>query len=106
MAIGGMDVADPLKKVEASRKPDVSALVPINSDLLKDVGVSLEARLGRSEITVADLTALKAGSVLTLDRSLADHVDLYLNGALIARGEIVAVGEAYGVRIVDIGVTK
>jgi flagellar motor switch protein FliN/FliY len=90
-------------KAAGAAKQDEKPLVAINSDLLRDVRVSIEARLGRTDLTVAQLTALKTGSVVTLETSLADHVELYLNGVLVARGEIVAVGEVYGVRITDIG---
>jgi flagellar motor switch protein FliN/FliY len=75
---------------------------PINSDLLRGVRVSLEVRLGESPMTVDEMLALKAGAVVTLDTGLADSVELYLNDNLVARGEIVAVGDKYGVRIVEI----
>lgn len=78
------------------------ALAPINSDLLRGVRVSLEARLGESSMTVEEMLALKTDSVITLETGLADHVELYLNDALVARGEIVAVGEKFGIRIVEI----
>jgi flagellar motor switch protein FliN/FliY len=77
-------------------------IAPINADLFRGVEVSLEARLGQARMTVADMMALKAGSVVTLDTGLADHVDLYLNDKLIARGEIVAVDDRFGVRILEI----
>ncbi len=53
-------------------------------------------------MTVEQLMALKQGSVVTLEASLADRVELFLNDALVARGEIVAVGDKFGVRIVEI----
>jgi flagellar motor switch protein FliN/FliY len=84
-------------KQETSR-----ALAPINGDLLRGVRVLLEARLGEASMTVEDMLALKADSVVTLETGLADHVELYLNDALVARGEIVAVGEKFGIRIVEI----
>jgi flagellar motor switch protein FliN/FliY len=87
---------------DASNKVAKTGLVPITGQLLRDVQVVIDARLGRTELTVAELMALKRGAVVTLDRSLADHVDLYLDGALIARGEIVAVGDKFGVRITDV----
>lgn len=77
-------------------------LTPISGELLRGVRVLLEARLGKAAMTVEEMMALKAGSVVTLEAGLADHVDVYLNDVLIARGEVVAVGENYGVRIVDI----
>jgi flagellar motor switch protein FliN/FliY len=79
-----------------------AGLVPINSDLLRGVRISLDARLGRAGMTVDEMMALQKGSVVTLETGLADHVDLYLGNALVARGEIVAVGDNYGVRIVEI----
>jgi flagellar motor switch protein FliN len=88
--------------VQETKSADTSALVSISTDLLKGVKVSLEASLGRSEIRVEEMMALEKGSVVTLETGLADHVDLFLNDALIARGEIVAVGDKYGVRIVEI----
>lgn len=88
--------------VQEAKSPDNRNMVSIGEDLLKGVKVCLEASLGRSEITVEDMMALDKGSVITLETGLADHVDLYLNDALIARGEIVAVGDKYGVRIVEI----
>lgn len=74
----------------------------INNALLGGVRVLLKARLGETEMTVDNLMELKPGAVVTLGTGLADHVELYLNDTLVARGEIVAVGDKYGVRIVDI----
>jgi len=77
-------------------------IVPIDNALLSGVEVRLDALLGRGKMTAADLMGLTAGAVVTLENSLADHVELYLNDALVARGEIVAVGDNYGVRITEI----
>lgn len=79
-----------------------NSLTPINRDLLGHVGVTLEARIGRTSMTIRDLTALKAGTVVTLETSIADEAELYLDGTLVARGEIVAVGEHFGVRITEV----
>lgn len=92
----------PTQSEDIDRPDSTPALVPIDSELFRDVPVSLDARLGQSEMTVDEMMALKAGAVVTLETGLADHVDLYLNDARIARGEIVAVGEKFGVRIVEI----
>lgn len=89
-------------KTNGGSQPDAPKLAPINSDLFRGVKVSLEVRLGESPMTIEEIMALKSGSVVTLEASLADHVELYLNDTLVARGEIVAVGDKYGVRIVEI----
>jgi flagellar motor switch protein FliN/FliY len=75
----------------------------MNADLLRGVRVTLEAHLGQAELTVEELMALKPGSVVSLEAGLADHLDLYLNGTLVARGIVVAVGDKFGVRIVEVG---
>ncbi len=90
-----------VRVVDAASDPKATP-ARINGDLLRGVRVALEARLGEANMTVEEMMALKPGAVVTLETGLADHVDLYLNGVLVARGEIVAVGDKYGVRIVDI----
>jgi flagellar motor switch protein FliN/FliY len=51
---------------------------------------------------LADLLALRAGEVLTLDRQMNEPVELFLNDRLVARGEIVSVGDSFAVRIVEV----
>lgn len=77
-------------------------LLPPDSALLKDLSVTLQARLGEAVMPVAELLALRTGAVLDLDTRLNEPVELYLNDALIGRGEIVAVDDRFGVRIVEI----
>lgn len=77
-------------------------MAPLSSELLRGVRVALEARLGEAAMTVEEMLALKSGAVVPLDAALSDQVDLYLNDTLVARGELVAVGDKYGVRIVEI----
>ena len=79
-----------------------SGLPAIDSRLLGAITVSLEAKLGERTMTIEELSALQKGSLVALDTGLADHAELYLNDTLIARGEIMAVGDNYGVRIVEI----
>ena len=83
-----------------------SAMVPIDDKLFGDVRIELEARLGKTELSVDALMALKTGSVVTLQTGLADTVDLYVNNACVARGEIVAVGDQFGVRITHVAADR
>lgn len=77
-------------------------LLSIDSALFNDVRVALRVRLGDVTLSVKELLALKSGSTLKLDLKMSDLVELRLNDALIARGEIVAVDDNFGVRIVEI----
>jgi flagellar motor switch protein FliN/FliY len=74
----------------------------INRQLIDNVGVTLEAVLGEARMTVADLTALNEGAVVALEASLSQSVELRLNGVPVARGELVAVGDKFGVRLIEI----
>jgi len=74
----------------------------IDPKLIETVGVSLEAFLGEARMTVGELTALKPDSVVSLDASLGQAVELRLNGVPVARGELVAAGDSFGVRLTEI----
>jgi flagellar motor switch protein FliN/FliY len=73
----------------------------IDARLIDNVGVTLEAYLGGARMTVAELTDLKADSVVPLDAALNQAVELRLNGVPVARGELVAVGDKFGVRLIE-----
>lgn len=86
----------------ASVRREARVVISPESPIFKDVRVTLDAALGRAELSVHDLLALKSGSVVRLDAQLNDLVELRLNDSLVARGEIVAVDSQFGVRIVEI----
>jgi len=92
-------VTDKTEFSPAETKPDAAR---ISSKLIDNVAVSLEVFLGAAPMTVADLTGLAAGSVVALDAALNTPVELRLNGVAVARGELVAVGEKFGVRLSEI----
>ena len=70
-------------------------------DLLKDVGVSLTVELGCTEMRLRDVLMLGEDSVVMLDRLTDELLDVLVNGRLIARGEIVAENNRFGLRIVE-----
>lgn len=93
------------RKTEAAPRspvPEGEPLISLDSAVFSGVDVRLDAQLGSLTMTVEQLLSLKAGEVVTLDSRLNDLVELRINGARIARGEIVAVNDAFGVRIVEI----
>ena len=66
--------------------------------LLENIGVKLTVEVGRAELTIRDLLRLNEGSVIELDRLAGDPLDVLVNGTLIAKGEVVMVGERCGIR--------
>jgi flagellar motor switch protein FliN/FliY len=77
-------------------------LVGVDSSIFKDIQVDLRARLGEARMSVDELLALRTGSIVKLDAKLNSPVELRLNGSVVARGEIVAVGDQFGLRIIEI----
>ena len=71
-------------------------------DLLKDVGVRLSVELGRTELRLQDVLSLGEDSVVMLDRLTDELLDVLVNGRLIAKGEIVAENNRFGLRIVEL----
>jgi flagellar motor switch protein FliN len=71
-------------------------------DLLRGVEMAASAELGRARMTVNDLLSLRNGSVIELDRAAGEAADLFVNGRLIAKGEVVVVDENYALRITSI----
>ena len=70
-------------------------------DFLKDVDVRLSVELGRTDMKLKDVLALGEDSVVMLERLTDELLDVHVNGTLIARGEIVAQGNRFGLRIVE-----
>jgi flagellar motor switch protein FliN/FliY len=70
---------------------------------LKSVKVRVSVLAGHAETTIAQLLELKNGAVLALDRSLGAGFSLVLEDRVIAVGELVAVGDQFGLRITGLG---
>lgn len=69
---------------------------------LAGVTTELTVVAGRTTSRVGDILSLQAGTVLSLDTALNAPFDVMLGDALIARGELVAVGEQFGIRITQV----
>ncbi|MDP3550933.1 MAG: flagellar motor switch protein FliN [Novosphingobium sp.] len=75
---------------------------PRGFDFLKDVDVRLTVELGRTAMKLKDVLGLSEESVVMLDRMTDELLDVMVNGKLIARGEVVAQGDRFGLRIVEL----
>lgn len=73
-----------------------------NLDLLMTVPLKLTAELGTCKMLVEDILKLGTGSIVELDRLAGGPVDLLVNDKLVARGEVIAIDENFGVRITEL----
>jgi flagellar motor switch protein FliN/FliY len=88
-------------QIEAPGRP-ANATPRLNNRLIESVDVKLETYLGATSMTIAALNDLRVGSAIALDAALNEVVELRLNGVCIAHGELVAVGDKFGVRVTAI----
>lgn len=95
------------QSLAASAPPDLRAnpLEGVNTrnlDLLLDVELPISVSFGRSQLQLKDVIKLTTGSIVELNRSVSEPVDIIVNNCVIARGEIVVVEGNFGVRIKQI----
>jgi flagellar motor switch protein FliN/FliY len=103
-AVSNPDPKDPAMTNDATPptdQPDTS-LTNVDLGLLANVRVSMTVEVGNTQITLQDLLRLNEGSVVELDRMAGDPLDILVNGTPIAKGEVVVVGEKFGIRFGDI----
>ena len=80
----------------------VEAGAAANFRLLQDVDVKLTVEIGSAELSLRELLALGESSVIELDRQANELLDVFVNGTLIGRGEVVTVGDRFGVRMTEL----
>jgi flagellar motor switch protein FliN/FliY len=76
---------------------------PQTLGFLLDVRISVSVEVGRVQMPVRQIMELGPGAVIELQRSASEPVEIHANGKCIGRGEIVVVGEQFGVRITELG---
>jgi flagellar motor switch protein FliN len=74
----------------------------INLDVVLDIPVTLSMEVGRSRISIRNLLQLNQGSVVELERATGEPLDVFVNGTLVAHGEVVVVNEKFGIRLTDV----
>ncbi|MGO3842253.1 MAG: flagellar motor switch protein FliN [Alcaligenes pakistanensis] len=84
----------PMEHAQTSTSTDI--------DMIMDIPVQLSVELGRTRLTIKNILQLGQGSVVELDGLAGEPLDIYVNGYLIAQGEVVVVDDKYGIRVTDI----
>jgi flagellar motor switch protein FliN/FliY len=82
--------------------PEAGTNRELNLDVVLDIPVTLSMEVGRSRISIRNLLQLNQGSVVELERAAGEPLDVYVNGTLVAHGEVVVVNEKFGIRLTDV----
>ncbi len=73
-----------------------------NIGLILDVPLQVTVELGNTRMKIKEILELGVGSIVELDKLAGDPVDIYVNGKLIAKGEVVVIDENFGIKVTDI----
>ena len=73
-----------------------------NLKVLENIDVKLTVEVGGAEIKLRELLRINEGSVIELERLAGDPLDILVNGTIIAKGEVVMIGERFGIRFTEV----
>ena len=82
--------------------PVEEAATDVNLDVILDVPVTLSLEVGRTRLPIRSLLQLNQGSVVELERASGEPLDVFVNGTLVAHGQVVVVNEKFGIRLTDV----
>ena len=71
-------------------------------ELMSDVQLDMTIELGRTHMQLEEVLKLKQGSVVTLDKLAGDPADIYVNGRLVARGEVLVLNDNFCIRVAEL----
>ncbi len=73
-----------------------------NIEMLMDVELEVSVELGRKPVLISDVLKLGKGSILELEKSAGENLDIIVNGKKLAEGEVVVIDEHFGIRITQL----
>ena len=90
-----------LEELEKEQKVG-PAIVDNHMELIKNVKVRLEVKIGATNMSVGEIMELKENSVVVLDSDIAKPIDIVLDGKVIARGSLAASGDNFAIQITEV----
>jgi len=93
----------PLFELESKTSNNTQRLQNDNLDLLLDIDLNAHVRIGSKQMLLKDIVKLSEGTIIDLDKSVDEPMEILVNGKIIARGIVVVVGGNFGIKITHIG---
>ena len=87
---------------ENVESPEAEGEGNIDQEVIRAIPISMTVEVGSTSLKLRDLLRLSQGSVLELDRSVGELMDVKINNTVIAKGEVVTVGDKLGISVVEI----
>lgn len=78
--------------------------MPSDASLKKilDIPLDVKVEMGRTKLLVNEIIQFGQGTVIELHKLAGEPLDMYVEGRLIARGELVVINENFGFRVTQI----
>ena len=87
---------------ENIESPEAEGEGNIDQEVIRAIPISMTVEVGSTSLKLRDLLRLSQGSVLELDRSVGELMDVKINNTVIEKGEVVTVGDKLGISVVEI----
>jgi flagellar motor switch protein FliN/FliY len=100
--LGNMDSMMDMVDEQTVETEDDSPPPNVDVNFLMEMPLTVTFEVGRAKMSISDLLSLGQGSVLELHRLVGEDLDVFVNGKLVARGEVVVYKEKFGARITEI----
>jgi flagellar motor switch protein FliN/FliY len=95
-----------LKKIQFPELTESEHGAKFQDRTLGDIPIEVSVELGRTHMSLKDILELREGSIVELDRSAGDPLDLKVGGQLIAQGEVIAIDDHYGLKVTNLFINK
>lgn len=103
MSVNEEEIARQMLEAQVPATPSPApAVTDPKLEVILDVPVTLTLEVGRTRLPIRSLLQLGQGSVVELERGAGEPLDVFVNGTLIAHGEVVVVNDKFGIRLTDV----
>ncbi|MFC1596248.1 flagellar motor switch protein FliN [Candidatus Margulisiibacteriota bacterium] len=103
--VGNVREKDDMVEVGGVKLPDLDPSLKgesFSNAMFAQIPIKITVELGQTKLSLQEVLELNEGSIIELDRLAGEPLDLVVNGQLIARGEVVAIDDNYGLRITEV----
>ena len=92
----------PAPKATFQEIEDSGMEIPPELEFIRDIPMGISAELGRTKIQVRDLLQRHINQILEVDKMVGEPLEIYINGEIVARGEVVVIDERFGIRLTEV----
>lgn len=93
-------------KFQEFEKEGVNSAIKKNLDIMQDVMMRVSVEIGKTKSSIREVMELTEGSIVELDKVAGEQVEIYVNGKLVAKGEVIVIEDKFGVRVTTTSLPK